>query len=356
MSTLPSEPASAREAATTLAAGSSTRTGGMHFYVDAWDPSYGSSVEVGEAQFAPTTAPVVDADIETPASSWAPGPATVVAPPGAVLFIDGVRRVDARVWIDTLGQGTGASLGLCASYASGVVCCCSDGGAHLLDANVRRGLFTSTVAATDLDAGVVGVYPVNLTPEDPTRNPAAVLSDAVQRRLAELEVITAANARSQLTGHGVGDGTDLVVIDGPLRGRPSLERTLGLVKSHQTAYLEPRLNQVVTALDAGERTPVFLLGTNWERYSWYLRLPSIPGPPWVGVVRVECATDMPVAGAVALANLTQAVLPRFASSEVKDPRAPQNLVPIAGLERQLRRRLGDVGLVTRALRVAAENS
>jgi hypothetical protein len=36
----------------------------------------------------------------------------------------------------------------------------------------------------------------------------------------------------------------------------------------------------------------------------------------------------------------------------KDPRAPQNLVPIGGLERELRHRLGDQQILYRALRAA----
>jgi hypothetical protein len=51
------------------------------------------------------------------------------------------------------------------------------------------------------------------------------------------------------------------------------------------------------------------------------------------VVQVEYAPNLPVAQAVELANLSQAVLCRFASVEYKDSRAPQNLYPIAGLER-----------------------
>jgi hypothetical protein len=46
-------------------------------------------------------------------------------------------------------------------------------------------------------------------------------------------------------------------------------------------------------------------------------------------------------------------LGRFASTEYKDSRAPQNLYPIAGLERELRRRLGEPNLLYRALRRAA---
>jgi hypothetical protein len=95
------------------------------------------------------------------------------------------------------------------------------------------------------------------------------------------------------------------------------------------------------------------MGTNWRRYSWYLRLPCDPGAPWAGIVRVECSADLDVADAVNLANLSQAALGRFASTEYKDARAPQNLYPIAGLERELRRRLGHPGLLYRALRRAA---
>jgi hypothetical protein len=52
---------------------------------------------------------------------------------------------------------------------------------------------------------------------------------------------------------------------------------------------------------------------------------------------------------VLLADLSTATLPRYASSAIKDPRAPQQLVPIAGLEQRLRRMLGDTKLLQRAL-------
>ena len=70
-------------------------------------------------------------------------------------------------------------------------------------------------------------------------------------------------------------------------------------------------------------------------------------------MQVEYSPNLPVAQAVELANLSQAVLCRFASVEYKDSRAPQNLYPIAGLERQLHRRLGDPKLLYRPLRKAA---
>lgn len=133
-------------------------------------------------------------------------------------------------------------------------------------------------------------------------------------------------------------------------------RALGFIKTHRAIYLEPVLNRVVPQLAAGERTPVFLVGTRWDRHAWYLRLPCRPGSPWVGVVRVECAANVPAAEAVRLANLSRRLLPRYAWVEYKDQRAPQNPVPIAGLERQLRRRLGEQKYAYRALQLAAHAS
>ena len=46
------------------------------------------------------------------------------------------------------------------------------------------------------------------------------------------------------------------------------------------------------------------------------------------------------------------MLPGVGSEPHIEPRAPQNLVPIAALERDLRHRLGDAGLCLRALRSA----
>lgn len=105
-----------------------------------------------------------------------------------------------------------------------------------------------------------------------------LLSSALQGSLHDLEVLVAANARTALSGHGVADGSDLLIVDGPLRGRTHLPRALGFIKSHRTAYLPPDLHAMVAHLAPGERTPVFLMGSSWDRHAWYLRLPCTPGP------------------------------------------------------------------------------
>ncbi len=306
----------------------------MRFTVEAWDPSYGSALE-GEQ--LPGSTAKVDATVET--ERWSPIPVQAVAQPSAVLFVDGVRRIDARVWIEDQ-EGT-ASQGICASYAAGVVAC-RNGRSEVLAAEVRRSLVTIADAA-DVHTKF-GVYrSVRTVAGESGIGPA--LSNALQRRLFETEVTVAVNAR---------DGSDdLLVVDGPLRNRSNLPRTLGYIKTHHADYLPPELNAVVGALKSGERSPVFLLGTSWDRYAWYLRLPCPPGAPWAGVVRIEASPELRVSEVIELANLSQSVLPSYASVEYKDSRAPQNLFPIAGLERQLKHRLGDASLAYRALRVAS---
>lgn len=322
---------------------------GMRFSVDPWDPGYGSSLDAEE--LGESNARVV-ADVELPEHRWRPlDPDRKVEPRTATLFVDGVRRIDARVWVEEPADGTLASPAICASYAAGVVCCCPGAGAHLLAFDVRRGLFTTAAHAVDI-ATTAGTYGVSHAKLRPNIAPIQALSLALQACLGDAEINTAGAARAALIGHGLPDGGDLLVIDGPLRGRQHLPRALGYIKSHRSEYLPPHLRRLVASLSAGQRTPVFLIGSSWDRYTWYLRLPCPPGAPWAGIVRLECGASLNAADAIGMAWLSQATLYRYASAEYKDTRAPQNLYPIAGLESALRRRLGDAMLLYRGLRRA----
>jgi hypothetical protein len=337
-----------------------TRTSGaggqsMRFTVDAWDPSYGVTLDL-EDDLQESTADV-RVDLEVPASEWHGIDARADrSMPGAMLFVDGVRRIEAHVWIDDDTQGadraTQATAALCASYAAGVVCCFGRQ-AHLVTAEIRRGLFSVAPHASDILTRA-GRYQANHVAAGTAGVPLMVrLSQALQRRLADAEKVVAAAARSAVHEHGPAPDDDLLIVDGPLRGRQHLPRALGYIKSHRSTYLPPDLNALVGTLAPGQRTPVFLMGTTWERHSWYLRLPGSTGSPWSGVVRIECAADLPIAEVIRLADLSQVSLGRFASASYKDGRAPQNLYPIGGLERELRHRLGDPRLLYRGLREAS---
>jgi len=308
------------------------------YTVDPWDPSYGVAGLGDEPDGRTASTARLDLDVEVPSTSWKPlWPSRDVLLPSAILFLDGVRRIDARVWVH--GPSPQPVPGVAASLATGLVSC--DGAARIVDVRVDRGLYTADPSAGEL-ATRHGTYA-------PRRAGAGLdeLSLAVQRRLAELEVETAQSWRSW-----TGADDDLLVTDGPLHGRGHLSRIVGYVKTHDKAYLDELQASVVSSLLPGQRTPVFAMTTSWRRNSWYLRLPTSASSPWSGVVRLECSADLNVDNTVELADLTAAVLPSFASVPHKDPRAPQNLVPIGGLERQLRHRLGDHTLLYRALRAA----
>jgi hypothetical protein len=302
----------------------------MRFAVEAWAPEYGAPTD-GELADSPAT---VDAAVERPPAGWAPiAGRAEPAGPITILFTDGVRRIDARVWIEP--SPGAARLGICASYSAGAVCC--DGRARIVAAEVQRGLFTAAPGAEEI-ASKHAAYPVRAAAGDTVEQ----LWLALQQRMGELEVALASAHEA-----------DLVVVDGPLSGRQNVPGAVGFVKSHHVSYLEPSLEEVVARLEPGERTPLFLTTSSWSRYSWYLRLPGASGHPWAGIVRCEAAADADVAAVRILADAVAAHVPRFASAGHKDPRAPQNLYPIAGLERELRRRLGDPLLLYRGLRAAA---
>jgi len=303
------------------------------YTVDPWDPGYG--VARGDELDGRESSARLDLDVELSASSWRALTPEGGALPGSVLFLDGVRRIDARVWVH--GDGPEPLPGVIASLAAGLVRC--DGAAQIVDVAVDRGLYAET--GGDIETRHAR-YRFHRTPGGLDK-----LTLGVQSRLAALEV-ELANAWRQSSN--VED--DLLVVDGPLRGRTHLARTVGYVKTHQKSYLQAEQAEVVATLGPGQRSPVFKMGTSWERLSWYLRLPGASRAPWSAIVRLECSADLPAADAVALADVTARVLPRLASAPHKDPRAPQNLVPIGGLERQLRHRLGDAALLYRALRGA----
>ena len=301
----------------------------MRFTVDPWDPAYGSSVE-SELGQSPIEA---DVAVEVPAEQWAPRDPPAGTPlPDAVLFIDGVRRVEARAWIEHAGT---AVPGIFASYAAGAVRC--DGAAKIVDPLVGRGVFAPGDAPADVDTRH-GRFVAHETDDATPQKLMKTLLSA----MADLEVLVAERARRA--------GDELLLLDGPLRHRRHVPHAVGIVKTHDVKYLAPDQDRVVGALDSGQRTPVFRVDAQpFSRYSWYVRLPGPPGGPWAGIVRCEATGALPPPGVVSLADVVTAVLPTYASAPHKDTRAPQNLYPIGGLERDLRHRLGDAAVIYRAL-------
>ena len=157
------------------------------FTVDPWDPSYGLAFGDELDSGAPPSSAQLDLDLEMPAGRWRPvNPDITASLPGALLFLDGVRRIDARIWVHGDAQ---PAPGIAASFAAGLVCC--DSGARIAEVTIQRALFTAAAEAADI-ATRHGRYPARqagASGPDP-------LSLALQRGLMEAEVDLAIRFRA----------------------------------------------------------------------------------------------------------------------------------------------------------------
>jgi hypothetical protein len=305
--------------------------------VDPWDPEYGTSLELEAIEDLPQA---VELDVEE--LPWQPVRATAVTALPCCAFVDGVRRIDLRLFAE---ENSKSSPALAGSWAVGAAW--STRPPSIGEIVVGRNLVVGgglmhpelrcQIGHDDLCYAFVGVGGV--TPLDPIVG--------LQNVMREAEAALA--RRIFLTGDA-----ELLVLDGPLTYFAD-GPIVGMIKRQSRSYLPNGRSGILAELATGERTPLFQLGEQrLERYSWYLRL-AVKRPidgAMTGVVRLEVAKEAGVVKARELANLTSAVLPRFASVVGRDPRAPQNLYPVGELERVLRHRMGDAALVKRALEVA----
>jgi len=304
----------------------------MEFSVESWAPEYGSSLNVSSIE---DTEDQADATVERALDEWTPIDPAPATRPDEIAFIDGIQRIDARIWIHENGISTPA---VCVSLAAGATVC-APGTATTHGVQVVRSLIAP--ASSNAAPIVTRHAAYELVPAQDTTPEATYL--AIHGRRTELEVGV---ARSVSCG--------LIVFDGPLRGY-SDPQSVGYIKTHHKVYLPHAVQAVLGDLGDGQRTPIFFLsgGQARGRWSWYLRLPGPRVHPMSGIVRLELPGTGTATEAVQRAEYVSACLPQFASEPHKEPRAPQNLYPISGIERELRRQLGDALLLERSLRIAA---
>lgn len=306
-------------------------------YVESWAPEYGSPI-AHDAELEPTDG-VIDPSVEV--AEWAPRRPDLDSADAfpVVAFVDGVRRVDARLTVDA---EDGVTPGLFGSLAVGAThwdrrIPKSEFG-HI---TMERIALISGGRHEPVPAGGLGYETVAV----PTDDPGELVRQLHERmRMAEADL--AASIADEVQ--------ELVIADGPVNSLKP-RSIIGLIKTHRVNYLDASHVLTVRALEPGERTPLFLIdAARFARYSWYLKLCEVPGGHlWSGVVRCEVPSSLGLDRAVELADCSSLLLPAAAPALHTDPRAPQNLVPIAALERRLRRELGDPKLVYRALRQAA---
>jgi hypothetical protein len=193
-------------------------------------------------------------------------------------------------------------------------------------------------------APVHGTRALVFEPRSEADNTPVAPVDGLQKAMRETEAGLAERLSAE---------ADVVVLDGPLSFLTAAARgrVVGFVKRLLRNYLDPAAHALLPRLGVGERTPVFLIEGREPRYSWYVRIAR--GRPiesaLTGVARLEAPASRGLEEARHLADLSAREMPRFASDPTRDPRAPQNLFPIGGLEARLKHLLGDAGFVRRAI-------
>jgi len=328
----------------------------MRISVAAWSPEYSAEIDLGPDE---VTVEQVDCSVEP--GPWEPrSPGDIGALADLPLaFVDGTRRIDARLFLSD--NGSAPVSGVAGSVGVGAVVCDpapgGPGGRKVSNGEPRRARVAEMridrfIAAGDgTRVSLSGAAGLTYQPL-PVPGTGTTIDGLVGAVHESMRVREAQLALEMATSH-------LVFSDGPFAVmRPEAVRVVAFIKSHQRRYLDEDHEQIIGKLGCGERTPLFAFGEPRPRYSWYLRLCALEADDhlWHGLVRCEAPASVGLAGVIELADASASLLPQFASLPHWDPRAPQNLVPVAGLEKRLRHLLGDRELVYRMIRSAANKA
>jgi len=305
------------------------------FGVEPFDVGYGAAFAADADSPLAIECSIVEDDGVLTAHEPAPQ-----ARPKRIAFVDGTMRTEARL-SRTDASGV-VSTGLAGSWAAGAVF--ADGEARLaIDRiSVRRvAIFGDGVR-------------INL-PDQP--GGWTWTSDAVEG--SDLDAARQRLQRHMRDAEGalaeqLFEDDWLTVVDGPLFNvrRTRMVPVIGYVKTHHRPMLDAESWARVPRLAVGQRSSLFVMGD--DLYGAYFRIGD-PGPwssPWGGIVRLEVPASAGRSTAADVIDGAASWLPRYASVAHRDPRAPVNLTPIAGLETALRRQWGDGRLALRAVRAA----
>lgn len=284
-----------------------------------------------------------------------------------VHVVDGKPRLEARLLLQ--GEGGALLTGGYGAAAVGAVRLCPHGSRQAEFARIKVGRYFLHAGA-EPPPGVQHLSPRCPQTGELEYTPAAYDSAQVQGAASELQRLMAraedalvASLASAVPDEDErrlrGELSSLVLQDGRVRPGRGGRAVLGCIKSLHTDYLGGERQELLPRLRPGERTPVlyFAYPGGEARYTWWVRLSEAPAHshPLAGVMRLEMhaqgeASD-PLPDVVReVARLSGRLLTRLASSPAKDPRAPQNLVPVGALEAQLGRAMGSLDLVVRRIR------
>lgn len=264
--------------------------------------------------------------------------------PRRLCFVDGVMRIEARL-TRTAADGE-THRGVAGSWGAGAALATADRPVEIAHESTGRAVVFAGGETVSLPPHANGWRWEALAVEGDDL-------DAARRHLRD-----AMRAQEARIAERLVDADWLTVFDGPLHpvrrglagGGGAEARLVGYVKTHHRRMLAPEHWRRVPELAPGERSSLFR--TKVGLYACYLRV-GAAGPwagAWAGIARLEVPGEPGREAAVAAVDEAAGWLPRFAPALHRDARAPVNLLPVAGLERHLRRLLGSPRLALRAVR------
>ena len=263
-----------------------------------------------------------------------------------LLFIDGSRRIEARLLLENDQEQI--AFGAMGTYAIGVVNCCPKQSrqASIYEAHIKRiCALSSGHRMENFAIPSLGKQMGRLQYEVVSSNYRE--AEAVIMKLQEVML----DEESRVASYLAQEENTLIICDGQ---RPHLSQdsnVIGYLKTiHDTRLTREHL-AIVRLLEQGQRSPIYKISFKDSfYYEWFLRLRD--PRPWfyslAGMVRIQAYGEI-LSDVIELANWTCLNLPKFASKQHQDPRAPQQLLPIRALEHELKRRMGNPQIIRRRI-------
>ncbi len=234
--------------------------GDLLVQLDPWQVDYGTELPLDEVEEA---APddTVALDVEIAPEDWQPIRPTEGMQPSKLIFVDGVRRIEARLLArrqERLCHGAFGSHAVGAAVVVGSAAKCETPRiGRLIVIGSGESVGAPVAVKSDL------VYQPLSTADTHPDAPLRTLQENMRREEERL-------GRELATTDGV-----LVVADGPLTfAEVSRAAVLGYIKRIFRLYLPRERLELLARLNAGERTPLFALRSSrrFVRFSWFVRL------------------------------------------------------------------------------------
>ena len=294
---------------------------------------------------------IEDSHVET--QLWEPIDPQVDTFRKEILFVDGVRRTEALVFLQ--GDTGEVFQGAFVSVGAGALLIGTDRqnflSESLIDYEIKRYFVVRSPAGVISERFIpvqIGNFSMNFEVISTDRE----ITVEVNRLMSQLEAKVVRRTYTKIK-------PSIVITDGPIHFTTKLRALpfVGYVKRQERLYIPFEYREILWKMKVGTRTPLVKVHSQptfegestrkFDKYSWYVKISDHMGIN--GVARLEVSANISVEKVKSIADLSAKLVPRFASTEFTERRAPQNLLPVKALEDLLRKHLGPQSLIRRSI-------